>query len=98
MHVGAQMFQNLVERTDRVDGEGDIPRTTRRQQWSAFNVPLMWAAADSGRDAVFAGWDALHETMRAWSIQFRRLFRMDSLDFRNPVGEPISAAEHRRGS
>ena len=33
-----------------MDGEGDIPRTIWRQQWSAFNVPFVWAAASGDRD------------------------------------------------
>ena len=45
-------FVNTVSRrvgiTDDVDG---IPRVLRRQQWSIFFVPLMWAAAE-GTDSV----------------------------------------------
>ena len=36
--------------------QGEIPRSLRRQQWSALNVPLMWAAAEGDRDCGVFGW------------------------------------------
>ena len=36
--------------------EDSIPRTTRRQQWSALNVPLMWSAAEGNRGCSVLEW------------------------------------------
>ena len=36
----------LARRAGPSSGVDDIPREIRRQQWSVFNVPLMWSAAD----------------------------------------------------
>ena len=36
--------------------EDEISRVLRRQQWSALNVPLMWAAADGDRRCAVLKW------------------------------------------
>ena len=36
--------------------EDGIPRTIRRQQWSALNVPLMWSAAEGNRGCAVLEW------------------------------------------
>ena len=45
VHKAAQVVRNLADRVGHVNGSQDVPRAIRRQQWSPFNVPLMWAAA-----------------------------------------------------
>ena len=49
-----------------------------------------------GEDALYVGWDALHEAMESWGIQSREHL---SEWIHNQVfdGVPISAREHRRG-
>ena len=36
--------------------EDGIPRSIRRQQWSALNVPLMWSAAEGNRGCAVLEW------------------------------------------
>ena len=45
VHRAAQIVRSLADRVGHVDDSQDIPRAIRRQQWSAFNVPLMWSAS-----------------------------------------------------
>ena len=56
VHAAAQVVRNLAHRTGPVDPDGDIPRTIRRQQWSAFNVPLVWAAASGDQECLLLQW------------------------------------------
>ena len=44
VHKAAQVVRNLADRVGHVNGNQDVPRAIQ-QQWSAFNVPSMWAAA-----------------------------------------------------
>ena len=58
VEAAAQSIRRLASRVGPVIGEG-IPREIRRHQWSALNVPLLWAAAEDDRlcphDSVVAG-------------------------------------------
>ena len=45
VHEATDFLILAVDRVGHVDPGGEIPREVRRLQWSAFNVPLMWAAA-----------------------------------------------------
>ena len=56
VHAAAQVVRNLAHRTDPVDPDGNIPRTIRRQQWSAFNVPLTWATASGDQECLLLQW------------------------------------------
>ena len=40
----AEVVRSLVGRVGQVDPEAGVPGAIRRQQWSAFNIPLMCAA------------------------------------------------------
>ena len=46
----------VVDRVGHVDPGGEIPREVRRLQWSAFNVPLMWAAAANDQNCAILEW------------------------------------------
>ena len=48
----------LVERVGRWDASEGLPRAIRRQQWSIFNVPIMWAAATGDRSCGVLQWVA----------------------------------------
>ena len=54
VEAAAQSVRLLTGRVGRWNGE-DIPREIRRHQLSAFNVPLMWAAAE-GDSCPVLGW------------------------------------------
>ena len=50
-------IRSVVSRVGLLTSEDEVPRVSRRQQWSALNVPLMWAAADDDRQcAVLECW------------------------------------------
>ena len=52
VHAGSQFVRTVASRVGFVDESGTVPRQLRHQQWSAFNVPLMWAAASGTRSHV----------------------------------------------
>ena len=56
VQVASGLIRSLVERIGFVEEGGDIPRTLRRQQWSVFNVPLMWSAACGDRNCGVLQW------------------------------------------
>ena len=46
--VAEEFIRSVISRVGPVRRSQDqIPRSLRRQQWSALNVPLMWAAAEA---------------------------------------------------
>ena len=65
-----EMVRALTARIGRpVDPSEGVPRGIRRQQWSAFNVPLVWAAANGDRSCPMLGW--LANSVRDISIPAR---------------------------
>ena len=46
----------LASRVGPSSGADDIPREIRRQQWSVFNVPLMWSAAAGDEGCPMLEW------------------------------------------
>ena len=48
----SEFIRRLVERVGPVRIEDGVPREIRRQQWSVFNVPMMWAAEGDQECAV----------------------------------------------
>ena len=61
-----EVVRSLAARIGQVDPEGGVPRVIRRQQWSVFNVPLMWAAAAGDRSCAVLEW--LAQSVRNVSI------------------------------
>ena len=51
-----EAVRSLAARIGQVDPEGGVPRVIRRQQWSVFNVPLVWAAAAGDRSCAVLEW------------------------------------------
>ena len=56
VHAATEFLILAVDRVGHVDPGGEIPREVRRLQWSAFNVPLMWAAAANDQDCAILEW------------------------------------------
>ena len=54
--AAAEFLQRLVERVGSFRIEDGVPREIRRQQWSVFNVPLMWAAAEGDNQCALLEW------------------------------------------
>ena len=55
--VAEEFICSVMSRVGPVKRSHDeIPRSLRRQQWSALNVPLMWAAAEGDRDCGVFRW------------------------------------------
>ena len=52
---GANVILNLASRVGPLGIDDDIPRQIRRQQWSIFNVPLMWSA-EGAQDCPMLEW------------------------------------------
>ena len=48
--------QDSAARVGFVDEGGTVPKQLRHQQWSSFNVPLMWAAAPGDADSHLLQW------------------------------------------
>ena len=40
------VITSIAARVGFLHDDQEIPRTIQRQQWSAFNIPLLWAAAE----------------------------------------------------
>ena len=57
VEAAAQSIRRLASRVGPMIGEG-IPREIRRHQWSALNVPLLWAAAEDDRLCPKSRWQA----------------------------------------
>ena len=55
VEVAAESIRRLASRVGPTSGEG-IPREIRRHQWSALNVPLLWAAAEDDRLCPLIQW------------------------------------------
>ena len=55
VEAAAQSIRRLASRVGPVIGEG-IQREIRRHQWSALNVPLLWAAAEDDRLCPMIQW------------------------------------------
>ena len=53
---GEDFIRDLVTRVGPLGDDGNIPRVIRRQQWSIFNVPLMWSAAENVHDCPMLEW------------------------------------------
>ena len=51
----AESIRLLAERVGPVHTE-DIPMEIRRHQWSALNLPLLWAAVEGSDEHPFVGW------------------------------------------
>ena len=45
MFRATQLVRNLADRVGHVYDSQDVPSATRRQQLSAFNVPLVWSTS-----------------------------------------------------
>ena len=58
--------RRAVEVVQRALAEGGVPRVARRQQWSVFNVPFMWAATAGDRSCAVLEW--LAQSVRNVSI------------------------------
>ena len=56
VHAASQFIRTVAARVGFVDEGGTVPRLLRHQQWSAFNVPLMWAAASGDADCHLLQW------------------------------------------
>ena len=55
--VAEEFIRSVISRVGLVRrSQDEIPRSLRRQQWSALNVPLMWAAAEGDRDCGVLRW------------------------------------------
>ena len=54
--AASEFIRRLVERVGPVRLEDGVPREIRRQQWSVFNVPLMWAAAVGDQECAVLCW------------------------------------------
>ena len=55
--VAEEFIRSVISRVGPMRRSQDqIPRSFRRQQWSALNVPLMWAAAEGDRDCGVLRW------------------------------------------
>ena len=52
------VVKSLVERIGRWEVSEGVPRQLRRQQWSMFNVPIMWDAASGDRSCGVLQWVA----------------------------------------
>ena len=52
----AQVVRSLADRVGRVCEGQDIPRAIRRQQWSAFNVPIVWAPSAGDQECAVLQW------------------------------------------
>ena len=56
VHAVSQFIRTVAARVGFVDEGGTVPRQLRHQQWSAFNVLLMWAAASGDADCHLLQW------------------------------------------
>ena len=64
VHAATEFLILVVDRVGHVDPGGEISREVRRLQWSAFNVPLMWAAAANDQDcAILEGLNQQTESL-----------------------------------
>ena len=55
VHAASQFIRTVAARVGFVDEFGTIPRQLH-QQWSVFNVPLMWAAASGDSECHMLQW------------------------------------------
>ena len=58
VRVAVNAVRSLVERIGHWEVSEGVPRELRRQQWSMFNVPIMWAAASGDRSCGVLQWVA----------------------------------------
>ena len=49
-------IHDVSRRGGPIDVADGVPRVLRRQQWSSFYVPLMWAAAEGDRQCALLEW------------------------------------------
>ena len=49
-------IRDVSRRVGPIDVADGVPRVLRRQQWSPFYVPLMWAAAEGDRQCALLEW------------------------------------------
>ena len=56
VHAAIEFLILAVDRVVHVGPGGEISREVRRLQWSAFNVPLMWAAAANDQECAILEW------------------------------------------
>ena len=56
VHAATEFLRRLVERVGSFRIEDGVPREIRRQQWSVFNVPLMWAASEGDEECALLEW------------------------------------------
>ena len=49
-------IRDVSRRVGPIDVADGVPRVLRRQQWSPFYVPLMWAAAEGDRQCALLKW------------------------------------------
>ena len=56
VHAASQFIRTVAARVGFVDEGGTVPRQLRHQQSSAFNLPLMWAAASGNADCHLMHW------------------------------------------
>ena len=54
-HLAAESIRLLATRVVLHPSE-DIPQEIRRHQWSALNVPLLWAAAEGNNENPVVQW------------------------------------------
>ena len=54
VRVAANLLRTLATRIGAVPQGSVMPGCIRRQRWSPFNVPLMWAAAEQGHSVRVA--------------------------------------------
>ena len=52
----AKVVRSLAERVGQADLQAGVPRAIRRQQWSVFNILLMWTAATGDRSCPVLQW------------------------------------------
>ena len=55
VHLAAESIRLLATRVGPHPSE-DIPQEIRRHQWSAMNVPLLWAAAEGNNENLVVQW------------------------------------------
>ena len=61
--------RHVVQEEASFGWQDEIPSSLRRQQWSALNVPLMWAASEGDRDCgVFRWWRSRADTLPPLSV------------------------------
>ena len=52
--AASEFIRRLVERVGPI--EDGVPREIRGQQWSVFNVPMMWTAAEGDQECAVLNW------------------------------------------